>query len=93
MRGLLGEALSDRSQAAALRRNSQGQGRRMMEEIARRAVARGEIDEASVTPRRLDVGQAMIRQHFLFHGVPIPDELIVQVVDEVIVPLLARPAY
>ncbi|WP_182897425.1 TetR/AcrR family transcriptional regulator [Microbispora sp. H10830] len=90
MRGLLSEALADEERAAAFRRRSHGLGRRVMQEITRRAVERGEIDASAVTPRRLDAGQALIRQHFLFAGPPIPDELIVQIVDEVVVPLLTR---
>jgi len=94
MRGLLSEVLRDESVAQVFRENSQGASRKMMTEIARRAVERGEIDPAAVTPRRLDSGQALIRQYFLFHGPPIPDRLIVDVVDEVMVPLLvsAGPA-
>ncbi|MFI9555335.1 TetR/AcrR family transcriptional regulator [Nonomuraea endophytica] len=92
MRGLLSEALGDRGQAATLRENSQGAGRAMMHEVVRRAVERGEVEAGAVTPRRLDVGQAMIRQYFLFNGPPIPDALIVEVVDEIIVPLLGCPA-
>ncbi|MFD9945125.1 TetR/AcrR family transcriptional regulator [Nonomuraea sp. NPDC059023] len=92
MRGLLSEALGDRGRGAALRENSQGAGRRMMHEVVRRAVERGEVEAGAVTPRRLDVGQAMIRQYFLFNGTPIPDALIVEVVDEIIVPLLGCPA-
>ncbi|MFI6389690.1 TetR/AcrR family transcriptional regulator [Nonomuraea sp. NPDC050540] len=92
MRGLLSEALGDRGRGAALRENSQGAGRRMMHEVVRRAVERGEVEAGAVTPRRLDVGQAMIRQYFLFNGPPIPDTLIVEVVDEIIVPLLGCPA-
>jgi AcrR family transcriptional regulator len=94
MRGLLSEVLRDESVARAFRENSQGASRKMMAEIARRAVERGEVDPAAVTPRRLDSGQALIRQYFLFHGPPIPDRLIVDVVDEVMVPLLvsAGPA-
>ena len=88
MRGLLSEVLRDESVAQVFRENSQGASRKMMTEIARRAVERGEIDPAAVTPRRLDSGQALIRQYFLFHGPPIPDRLIVDVVDEVMVPLL-----
>ncbi len=90
MRGLLSEALADEARAAAFRRGSHGLGRRLMQEITRRAVERGEIDASAVTPRRLDAGQALLRQHFLFAGPPIPDELIVQIVDEVVVPLLTR---
>ncbi|MFI6903310.1 TetR/AcrR family transcriptional regulator [Nonomuraea sp. NPDC050394] len=92
MRGLLSEALGDRGRGAALRENSQGAGRRMMHEVVRRAVERGEVEAGAVTSRRLDVGQAMIRQYFLFNGPPIPDALIVEVVDEIIVPLLGCPA-
>jgi Tetracyclin repressor-like, C-terminal domain len=61
-----------------------------MQEIVRRAAERGEIDSSAVTPRRLEVGQAMLRQHFLFNGVPIPDSVIIEIVDEVIVPLLTH---
>ncbi|WP_336204705.1 TetR/AcrR family transcriptional regulator [Nonomuraea sp. LPB2021202275-12-8] len=91
MRGLLSEVLRDESVARTFRENSQGASRKMMADIVRRAVERGEVDPAAVTPRRLDSGQALIRQHFLFHGPPIPDQLIVDVVDEVMVPLLRAP--
>jgi len=87
MRGLLSDALRDESRTAELRRYSQGNGRRSMREITRRAVERGEIDAEAVTPRRLDVALAMLRQQFLFNGLPIPDDVIVEIVDEVIVPL------
>ena len=55
-------------------------------------MARGEVDPADVTPARLDAGPAMVRQQFLFHGPPIPDRLIVEIVDEVVVPLLVHRA-
>ncbi|MFG1964551.1 TetR/AcrR family transcriptional regulator [Nonomuraea sp. NPDC049028] len=90
MRGLLSEALGDESRAATFREHSQGTGRRLMREIVRRAVERGEVAPEDVTPRRLDAGQALLRQHFLFQGLPIPDELLVQIADEVMVPLFTR---
>src|SRR4051794_35583430 len=52
MRGLLSEALGDESRAATFRENSQGTGRRLMREIVRRAVERGEVAPEAVTPRR-----------------------------------------
>ena len=58
-----------------------------MEEIVRRAVERDEINSDAVTPRRLDVAQAMLREQFLFHGSPIPDAAIVEIVDETVLPL------
>ncbi|MEU6728281.1 TetR/AcrR family transcriptional regulator [Nonomuraea wenchangensis] len=90
LRGLLGEALSSGSQLGAMRRTSQGMGRKAMEEVVRRAVERGEVDPGVVTPRRLDAGHALLRHHFLFNGTPIPGELVVQIVDEVLVPLLTQ---
>jgi hypothetical protein len=88
LRGLFSDALRDEARTTELRRYSQGSGRTAMREITRRAVARGEID-AAVTPRRLDVAQAMLRQQFLFNGAPIPDDVIVEIVDDVIVPLFS----
>ncbi|KAB8195805.1 TetR family transcriptional regulator [Nonomuraea phyllanthi] len=87
LRGLLGEALRGESPLGTLRKNSQGTARKLMEEVVGRAVERGEVDPAIVTPRRLDAGHALLRHHFLFEGPPIPDELVVAIVDEVLVPL------
>lgn len=91
MRGVLGDAISDEARTAQLRRHSQGAGRIAMREITRRAVERGEIEAGAVTPRRLEVGQAMVRHHFFFQGRPIPDEVITEIVDEVILPVLRQP--
>jgi hypothetical protein len=60
-----------------------------MQEIARRAIERGEINACAVTPRRLEVGQALLRDYFLFGSDPIPDEIIVDIVDDVILPLFS----
>jgi AcrR family transcriptional regulator len=87
LRGLLGEALPYPEHAVEIRSRSQGMGRKMMAEVARRAVARGEIAaEAAVGPR-LEVGQALLRNHFLFHHEPIGDEVILEIVDTVLLPL------
>jgi AcrR family transcriptional regulator len=90
LRGLLSDVLRDRTRTTQLRRHSRGAGRRAMQEIVRRAAERGEIDNSAITPRRLEVGQAMLRQEFLFSDVPIPDSVIIEIVDQVIVPLLTR---
>lgn len=88
LRGLLGDALADAGRTRAMRDRSHGSGRQAMAEITRRAAARGEIDAAAVTGRRLDVAQAMLRQQFLFEGSPIPDAVVVEIVDEIVLPLL-----
>lgn len=87
MRGLLSEALRERARLAELRRSSQGTGRTAMREVAHRAVDRGEIHPNAVTAHRLDVAHAMLRQYFLVNGAPIPDRVIVEIVDEVVIPL------
>ncbi|HEY8454216.1 MAG TPA: TetR/AcrR family transcriptional regulator [Actinopolymorphaceae bacterium] len=91
MRGLLSEALGDDTSMIRVRLQSQGTGRRAVEEITRRAIERGEIDAGSVTPRRLETPYALLRMHFLVHGAPIPDDVIHEIVDEVVVPLFHTP--
>ena len=81
LRGLLGDALSDPSRTLELRRRSRGTGHRAMQEITGRSVKRGEIDAAAVTPRRLDVGQSMLREQLLVSEAPIPDTMIMEMVD------------
>ncbi|MDA3630324.1 TetR/AcrR family transcriptional regulator [Saccharopolyspora sp. WRP15-2] len=88
MRGLLSDVLADHDPARQLRELSRSRGRLTMEEIVRRAAERGELDATAIPPRRLEVGQAMLRQQFLFNGTPIPDEVIVEIVDTVLLPLL-----
>lgn len=92
MRGLTSEIVTDPERLTRLRKHSQGASRKAMLEIGRRAAARGEMDESALRPRRLEVGQAMLRQHFLFHGLPIPDRAIVEIVDDVLLPLFRSPA-
>ena len=87
LRGLIGDALADPARTLELRRRSRGTGHRAMQEIVRRAVERGEIHSGAITPRRLDVAQAMLREQFLFHGPPVPDDAIVEIVDEIVIPL------
>lgn len=87
LRGLLGDAMVDQERMRALRAGSQGSGLTAMSEIARRAVARGEIDGSTVTRLRLEVAHSMLRQRFLFEGAPVPDAVLVGIVDEAVVPL------
>jgi AcrR family transcriptional regulator len=92
VRGLLGDVLPDPGRTAEMRRRSHQHGRQTMEEIARRAVTRGEIIADAVTPSRLEAGPAMLRYYFLSQGPQISDEVIIALVDEVMVPvLMAQP--
>lgn len=87
LRGLLSDVLRDPERTLDLRARSKRRGGRVIAEAARRAAERGEINAAAVTPARLEAGGALLRQYFLFHGSPIPDDTIVEIVDEVMLPL------
>jgi AcrR family transcriptional regulator len=89
--GVLSDALGDPDMARRVRSYARGTSQAGMREIVRRAIARGEVDPAAVTERRLEAGHAMMRHHFITRGVPIPDDVIVEIVDEVTIPLLQLP--
>ncbi len=89
--GVLSDALGDPDKARRVRSYTRGTSQVGMREIVRRAVARGEVDPAAVTERRLETGHALLRHHFITQGVPIPDHVIVEIADEVMIPLLGRP--
>jgi AcrR family transcriptional regulator len=92
IRGLISEALRDPGQAAQLRRYTRGRSLAEMREVVQRAMARGELPPGTVTARQLDAGLAVMRFHFLTHGAPVPDHVIVEIVDEVVLPLLRAAA-
>lgn len=87
VRGLLGEALQDPAVAAEVRELARGNTANMMRAIVANAVRRGECDPAMVTERRLEAGPALLRQRFIFTAGPIGDGFLLEVVDEVVLPL------
>jgi AcrR family transcriptional regulator len=60
-------------------------------EILRRGAVRGDVRPTALTPRIATVGPDLLRQHRLLYGTPIPDDVVVEIVDEVLMPLLANP--
>jgi AcrR family transcriptional regulator len=63
---------------------------RMLIDALERGRARGEVRPDAVNPRTAEVGPALIVHQYLMHGPPVPDAFVVQLVDEVLLPLL-RP--
>jgi AcrR family transcriptional regulator len=53
-----------------------------------RAVERGEVQPGVVTALVAEVGPAMVAQRFHADGPPVPDDYVVSVVDDVVMPLL-----
>lgn len=87
LRGLLSDVLRDPERMTQLRMASRGRTREAMRGIVDRAANRGELGPGGITTRQLEAGPALLRNHFLFSGVPIPDDVIVEIVDEVLLPL------
>lgn len=85
LRAVLSETLAD--DQVEMGELSLGRGRRLMREIVQRAVARGEVRADAVTDLRLDVGQALLRDRFLFRDSAIDAGTAVRIVDEVLIPL------
>ncbi|MEV0222081.1 TetR/AcrR family transcriptional regulator [Streptomyces sp. NPDC050704] len=88
MRGLLAETLSDPGLTAELRGRLVGVRAQTLRTVLEHAVARGEIRAEALTERVLQVGPALLSQHFLAHGAPVPRDVITGIVDEVVLPLL-----
>jgi AcrR family transcriptional regulator len=62
-----------------------------VETLVSRAVERGEVDPARLTPRVVGVPFDLYRQELLMTLKPVPDEVIESIVDEVFMPLV-RPS-
>jgi hypothetical protein len=89
---LMSDALREPELAAQLRRYTRGRSVAAMEEVVRRALERGELLPSPITARQLEAGLSVMRFHFLTHGPPVPDQVIVEIIDEVVLPLLHAAA-
>jgi AcrR family transcriptional regulator len=65
--------------------------RRLWSEVLRRAADRGELRPEADGQLVAEVGPALLVQRCLTEGLPIPDEFVVSVLDNVIMPLLTAP--
>ncbi|WP_372700018.1 TetR/AcrR family transcriptional regulator [Arthrobacter sp. JSM 101049] len=93
LRGLLAEALADQDRVRELRARSQGRNRQLMAEVLRRAATRGEVSADAAAPARLDVGAALLRNHFLLEDRPLDEAVLLEVVDDVLLPLFHSPRH
>ena len=91
-RGLMAETLTDPARTATVRANMFTTRNRLMREILDRAVTRGDIPPAAITPQLIELAPALVDYHFLIHGAPVPDDVITGIVDNVLLPLLTASA-
>jgi AcrR family transcriptional regulator len=87
IRGLVSDALRDPELSARLRQYTRGRSVAAMREVVRQAVERGELRPDMITAAQLEAGLAMLRYHFLTHDGPVAEQVIIEIVDEVVLPL------
>jgi AcrR family transcriptional regulator len=59
--------------------------------LLRRGADRGQVRPEAASPLVAEVGPALVMQRFLAEGPPVPDDYVVSVVDDVVMPLLRVP--
>jgi AcrR family transcriptional regulator len=92
IRGMLSDALRDPELHGELRRYTRGRSVAALRDVLRRAGQRGELSPEAITHRQLEAGMSVLRFHFLVHGAPVADTVVVEIVDEVVLPLFRAVA-
>jgi AcrR family transcriptional regulator len=87
---LMSETERDESFARLLHERVKEPRKRMFLDLLTRAAEHGQVRPAAVSPLVAEVGPALVMQRFLAEGAPVPDDYVVSVVDDVVMPLL-RP--
>jgi len=90
LRGLLTESIKDPELREAFRGQIFAVHPRPTEELLVRAVDRGLAGPAALNPRVVMVGPALVREHFLLHGAPVPEAVLADIVDNAVLPLVSR---
>ena len=90
MQSLMAEVERDRPLVRMVYEQVFGPREQLVFSAMRRGVDRGEIHPEAITPLVEEVGPAMLVHRFLGDGGPVPDDYIVAVVDELLMPLLTR---
>jgi AcrR family transcriptional regulator len=87
-RGLMAETIRDPDLMEAIRLRFVDPGVELFLTVLRRGAARGEVRTSALTPRIASVGPDLLREYFLVHRSPIPDQVLIEIVDEVLLPLV-----
>jgi AcrR family transcriptional regulator len=87
---LMSETERDESFARLLHERVKEPRKRMFLDLLVRGAALGQVRPAAATQLVAEVGPALVMQRFLADGAPVPDDYVVSVVDDIVMPLL-RP--
>jgi AcrR family transcriptional regulator len=88
VRGLVAETIRDPDLMEAIRIRFIDPSVSLFLDVLRRGAVRGEVRATALTPRIASVGPDLLRQYFLVHRSPIPDQVLIGIVDEVVLPLV-----
>ncbi len=88
VRGLMAETIRDPELMEVVRTRFVEPGVSVFLDVLRRGAVRGEVRPGALTTRIASVGPELLRQHFQAHRSPVPDEVLIEIVDEVLLPLV-----
>ena len=88
IRGLMADTIRNPDLMEVVRVRFVDPGVGLFLEVLRRGAARGEVRATALTRRIASLGPDLLREYFLVHRTPIPDRVLIEMVDEVIVPLI-----
>jgi len=88
VRGLMAETIREPDLMEVVRIRFIDPGVTLFLDVLRRGAVRGEVRATALTRRIASVGPDLLRQHFLAHRSPISDQVLIEIVDEVILPLV-----
>src|SRR4029453_8490659 len=84
---LMSETERDESFARLLHERVKEPRKRMFLDLLPPGADRGQVRSAAATQLVAEVVPALVMQRFLAHGAPVPDDYVVSVVDDVVMPL------
>ncbi|WP_328609160.1 TetR/AcrR family transcriptional regulator [Amycolatopsis sp. NBC_00345] len=88
MPGLLAESIKDPELRDAFRAHIFAARPLPTQQILQRAIERGQATDSAAGLQVAMIGPALIREHFLLHGAPIPESVIADIVDNTVLPLV-----
>jgi AcrR family transcriptional regulator len=88
-RGLMAECVRDPELMEAVRLRFTDRAVAAVLDVLRRGAVRGEVRASALTHRIASIGPALLRHQFMVYGAPIPEAVVTEIVDDVLVPLIS----
>jgi AcrR family transcriptional regulator len=89
VRGLLAVAARDPELARMVRERFIEPNLAQVLDVLRRGAVRGEVRPGALTRRMATVGPWLLREHFMVYGGPVCDSVVVEIVDDVLMPIIS----